>query len=611
MAGAPEMRRSFSSGSGEASLAELSYAVHRFALDGSGRPSDIDAPGGEGTLPVTDSGGRFGARGCSSTLYEGFSLDSIHHQTEHLDEERGVPSQTIQYESVGIRSLASPTRTDENAPIEFAKRGDSLPIQDSVDQSRNSGHDANAHHDFFVFGGHAGSNSFATNATQTNTSKDAKHVFGSIDNDLPDSESCEISTTVETPDTITSSFGTEDGIVTVSSIKVPCNIEVVPASELVECQPFDEKSFTFDDQNVPYRNKGGVKGMGMNRGAFMPNKSSANQASFESVSRSGHCSKKVSPEEKLNLKEASSSLQTTESGHTEAEFTSAANTEHSGQSDFIFSASTFHESMLHPQRRHNKKKSGGMGNHASSIQSLPSSAIGLACSEVSGSQQRVDLAAKWTEYSKIEPNRVAISRGARCSTSENFGDHDNCETWRLRGNQAYAEGLLTKAEECYTHGIDSFSPNEVSRKALMLCYSNRAATRMSLGKMRDALSDCQEAIDIDSSFLKAHARAANCLLALGDVEEAQKAFEMCLKSNHLSSLDHKIVEEASDGLQKAKKISGLISHSEEYLIKKAFDKIPSALQMISDALSISIYSDKLMEMKAEALLLVCIYVAAI
>jgi DnaJ homolog subfamily C member 7 len=55
------------------------------------------------------------------------------------------------------------------------------------------------------------------------------------------------------------------------------------------------------------------------------------------------------------------------------------------------------------------------------------------------------------------------------------------------------------------------------------------------------------------------------------------------------------------------KISGLISHSEEYLIKKAFDKIPSALQMISDALSISIYSDKLMEMKAEALLLVCIY----
>ncbi|CAL4964223.1 unnamed protein product [Urochloa decumbens] len=180
---------------------------------------------------------------------------------------------------------------------------------------------------------------------------------------------------------------------------------------------------------------------------------------------------------------------------------------------------------------------------------------------------------------------------------------DNCETWRLRGNEAYAKGRLTEADECYTNGIDSFSPNEGSRKALMLCYSNRAATRMSQGKMRGALSDCRKATDIDSSFLKAQVRTAKCLLALGDVEEAQNAFEMCLKSNYLSSLDLKTVKEVSDGLQKAKKISDFILRSKEYLIKKAFDKIPSALQMISDALSISKYSDKLMAMKAEALLL--------
>lgn len=47
--------------------------------------------------------------------------------------------------------------------------------------------------------------------------------------------------------------------------------------------------------------------------------------------------------------------------------------------------------------------------------------------------------------------------------------------------------------------------------------------------------------------------------------------------------------------------------SKEYIVKKEFDKIPSALQMISDALSTSTYSDNLMMMKAEALLLVCIY----
>lgn len=43
----------------------------------------------------------------------------------------------------------------------------------------------------------------------------------------------------------------------------------------------------------------------------------------------------------------------------------------------------------------------------------------------------------------------------------------------------------------------------------------------------------------------------SCLLALGDVEEAQKGFEICLKSNHAASLDRKVIEEASDGLQKA------------------------------------------------------------
>jgi len=92
----------------------------------------------------------------------------MQHQTEQLDEGRGVPSQTMQCESVGMRSLASLTCTDENAPIEFSRSGDSLPILDSVDRSESSGHGGNAHHDFFVFGGHAGYRSLATNATETN-----------------------------------------------------------------------------------------------------------------------------------------------------------------------------------------------------------------------------------------------------------------------------------------------------------------------------------------------------------------------------------------------------------------------------------------------------------
>ncbi|KAK8643107.1 hypothetical protein V6N13_012421 [Hibiscus sabdariffa] len=42
-------------------------------------------------------------------------------------------------------------------------------------------------------------------------------------------------------------------------------------------------------------------------------------------------------------------------------------------------------------------------------------------------------------------------------------------------------------------------------RALMLLYSNRAATRMSLGRMKDALGDCM----IDPNFSRLQLRAAN------------------------------------------------------------------------------------------------------
>ena len=42
----------------------------------------------------------------------------------------------------------------------------------------------------------------------------------------------------------------------------------------------------------------------------------------------------------------------------------------------------------------------------------------------------------------------------------------------------------------------------------MLCYSNRAAARMSCGRMREALGDCMTAAALDPHFHKVHIRAA-------------------------------------------------------------------------------------------------------
>lgn len=81
----------------------------------------------------------------------------------------------------------------------------------------------------------------------------------------------------------------------------------------------------------------------------------------------------------------------------------------------------------------------------------------------------------------------------------------------VRGNEAYKNEDLSKAEDFYTQGIISIPSNERSGcclKPLLLCYSNRAAARMVLGRIREALGDCVMATALDPNFLKVQMRAA-------------------------------------------------------------------------------------------------------
>lgn len=184
--------------------------------------------------------------------------------------------------------------------------------------------------------------------------------------------------------------------------------------------------------------------------------------------------------------------------------------------------------------------------------------------------------------------------------------HGECEQWRMRGNQAYKSRDLHKAEEYYTKGIDSVKQKNASRfiiEPLLLCYSNRAATRMSLGRMREALEDCQSAAALDPGFLKVKIRAANCHLVLGEFEEAMKYYNSCLESGNDVCLDRRIIIEAADGLQKAQKVYDYMCQAAELLQQRTSDAANSALTKVGEGLSISCYSEKLLEIKGEALFL--------
>ncbi|XP_059429535.1 uncharacterized protein LOC132163311 isoform X2 [Corylus avellana] len=281
---------------------------------------------------------------------------------------------------------------------------------------------------------------------------------------------------------------------------------------------------------------------------------------------------------------------------------------------FTFAASSATQGQISASKRHPKKINLLKGGHdmydsstnakvsyaSSSVNLFPFSGTSLPSSP--GRVQKGNLSTSQSKVkmdSEIEKRQEVKQESAATVTAQ-----EACEKWRQRGNQAYMSGDLSKAEDCYTNGVNCVSMSETSKsclRVLMLCYSNRAATRMSLGRMRDALGDCVMAAAIDPNFPKVQLRAANCYLALGEVEDASKYFKKCLQSGSDFCVDRKTVVEASDGLQKAQNVLECMNRSTELLKRGMSSDVETALEVIAEALMISSYSEKLLEMKAEAL----------
>ncbi|KAK3029324.1 hypothetical protein RJ639_038422 [Escallonia herrerae] len=294
-----------------------------------------------------------------------------------------------------------------------------------------------------------------------------------------------------------------------------------------------------------------------------------------------------------------------------------SNSEDMGRSSFTFGASSSTKGQFSAETRHHKKKNRLKVSHdfnnytpnaevpyastssrffpLSGTSSLLPSRQGDVSKLLSGSRDRSEVV-----------KEGAVKQESASTPAASIAAQEACEKWRSRGNQAYAIGDLPKAEDYYTQGVKCVSQSETSRsclRALMLCYSNRAATRMSLGRMREALKDCMEAVAFDPNFLRVQVRAANCYLALGEVENASVHFLKCLQSGNEACVDRKLLVEASEGLEKTQKVLEYLKQSAELLEQQTCSDAECALEIIDKALIISSYSEKLREMKADALLM--------
>ncbi|KAJ6716085.1 HEAT SHOCK PROTEIN DNAJ WITH TETRATRICOPEPTIDE REPEAT-CONTAINING PROTEIN [Salix koriyanagi] len=269
------------------------------------------------------------------------------------------------------------------------------------------------------------------------------------------------------------------------------------------------------------------------------------------------------------------------------QFFSAVSSEDAVSSGFTFAASSIAQAS--PKRHHKKKILDKVDNDsfnscANSKGSYASSSLQFTPFSRSSPLSPVrSKKASSSAASHVAGDTGELHRGQeinQASVSASVAAQEACDRWRLRGNQAYTSGDLSQAEDCYTKGVDCVSKTETNTSCLRTV------------KMAAA---------IDPSFLRVQVRAANCYLALGEVEEAVQYFKRCLQLGIDVCVDRKIAVEASDGLQKAQKVSECMQRSAELLKRGAPNDAESALQVISEGLLISSYSEELLEMKAESL----------
>ncbi|KAL8140186.1 hypothetical protein V2J09_006207 [Rumex salicifolius] len=324
------------------------------------------------------------------------------------------------------------------------------------------------------------------------------------------------------------------------------------------------------------------------------------------------------------IEEVSSSFNDeAQSRDSNTQFYSASSSE-SSEISFTFSASSSHKNQVAPAMRNQKKKNRTkVGQDA--YHSLKDTLLSEASSTVDFSSFSRGSSPFHSRKEDIYPNHrregpslyiekaQPVKQETLCPSATASAAKEACEKWRLRGNQAYSSGEFDKAEDCYTQGVNCISKSEASTdglRALMLCYSNRAAIRMALGRFRDALADCGAAAKIDTNFYKVQVRTANCYLALGEVAEASQLMKL-LQIGSEACADSKLIMEASEIIQKAQEVSLCIDHSAELLRYKTMNNAEGSLQVIDEGLAISPCSEKLLQMKADALFMMQRYLDVI
>ena len=131
-------------------------------------------------------------------------------------------------------------------------------------------------------------------------------------------------------------------------------------------------------------------------------------------------------------------------------------------------------------------------------------------------------------------------------------EEDLAKHYKDQGNKEFKAGNFTLAIEFYTKAIEKQKDKTF--------YTNRAICFFNLNKFRKCISDCEEALKLDSCFAKAFFRKTDALISLGILKEA---LDTVTKANEVKPNDDDIKRKVTD-------VKVLISYKDDYTA--AFEK---------------------------------------
>lgn len=141
-------------------------------------------------------------------------------------------------------------------------------------------------------------------------------------------------------------------------------------------------------------------------------------------------------------------------------------------------------------------------------------------------------------------------------TDHNTSLYDLANAFKEEANAKFSSANFTEARDLYSKGIDILMSNnnntatatatrgEQNSQLLATLYANRAATALRLEEYWDCRSDCDMAIRLDPTYIKAYSRRTKACFELGQFDDAVEGLQQACSSNPESSRLRKDLQHA-------------------------------------------------------------------